>query len=92
MRRVGRIIIERVEPPDKVVFLKHRAMVVEPLKVDVDDLLRKLAIAGEVDVERLRAEIDRGVGEVTAIEATEDPVIFVPWRTGVGKTGLTSGG
>jgi hypothetical protein len=90
VRRVGRIIIERVEPPDKVGFLKHRPVVVEPLKVDVDDLLRKLAIAGEVDVERLRAELDRGVGEGATIEPAEDPVIFVPWRMRIGETGLTS--
>ena len=89
MRRVGRIIIECVEPPDKVGFLKHWPMVVEPLKVDVDDLLCELAVAGEVDVERLRADIDRGVGEVTTIEPAEDPVVFVPWRTCVGD-GLTS--
>lgn len=78
VRRVGGIIIERIEPPDKVGFLKHRPMVVEPFEVDVDDLLRKLAIAGEVNCERLRAELDRGVGEGTTVETAEDPVGFVP--------------
>ena len=77
MGRVGRIIIERVEPPDKVGLLKHRPVIVEPLEVDVDDLLRKLAIAGEADIERLRAELDGGVREVTAVESAEDPVVLV---------------
>ena len=90
MRRVGRIIIERVESPDKVGFLKHWPVIVESLKVDVDNLLGKLAIAGETDVERLRAEIDRGIGERAAIEPAEDPVISVPWRPRAGETGLTS--
>ena len=90
MRRVGRIIIERIEPPDKVGFLKHWSVIVEPLKVDVDDLLCKLAIAGETHVERLRAEVDRGIGERATIEPAEDPVISVPWRTRVGETGLAS--
>ena len=90
MRRVGRIIIERVEPPDKVGFLKHRPVIVEPLKVDVDDLLRKLAIAGEIDVERLRANLDRGVRKVAAIEPAEDPVIFVSWRMHIVETSFAS--
>ena len=87
---VGGIIIERIEPPDKVRFLKHRPVVVEPFEIDVDDLLRELAIAGEVNCKRLRAELDRGVGEVTTVETAEDPVVFVPGCIRVG--GLASCG
>jgi len=49
--RVGGVIIERVEPPDKIGFLEHRPVIVELFEVDVNDSLRKLAIAREIDVE-----------------------------------------
>ena len=80
MGRVGRIIIERAEPPDKVGFLKHRPVTVELIEVNIDDLLRKIAIARKVDVECLWSELDGGVGEGTTVETAKDPVGFVLGR------------